>query len=316
LTKPAEETLRQKILVSWLLNQPLKFHASTRELILYGSCNWTTAIASDDPPADATGPNTATSAAAWWDLPDGLEAELAHRRDCILNTIASIPRHFLALYTSSRKPLPASSSSSSMSPSLATNSTFTMTGKPSPVTTQCKRGYDSSTACDSYQLGEMVRFLAGRGLLFLVDFSPRSLDAVRDFAAVDVSAHLLALLRQCPAYQIDKNHTNCGLRTRILPLLDYVQAMLSSTVVGIPLAGWRKDRHETSWASAPDAESGRFGGGNGGGRDPDGGGSARVFRFTRSLAGDQRLRYEGAMAADRMARMLFTADEWDWTPEE
>lgn len=42
----------------------------------------------------------------------------------------------------------------------------------------------------------------------------------------------------------------------------------------------------------------------------------RVFRFTRAIAGDQRLRYEGAMSADRLARELFTADAWDWTPED
>lgn len=42
----------------------------------------------------------------------------------------------------------------------------------------------------------------------------------------------------------------------------------------------------------------------------------RVFRFTRAVATDQRLRFEGAMAADKMARDLFTADGWDWTPED
>ena len=34
------------------------------------------------------------------------------------------------------------------------------------------------------------------------------------------------------------------------------------------------------------------------------------------MATDQRLRYEGALAADRMAKALFTADEWDWTAED
>lgn len=64
LTWEVEETLRQKILVAWLLDQPLKMHAATRELIMYGSRRWS---ASDD--------QEEAGSAAWWDLPDGLEGE-------------------------------------------------------------------------------------------------------------------------------------------------------------------------------------------------------------------------------------------------
>jgi hypothetical protein len=63
LTAAAEETLRQKILVSWLLDQPLKMHAATRELILYGSRRWS-AFGEEDP-----------NKAVWWELPDDLESE-------------------------------------------------------------------------------------------------------------------------------------------------------------------------------------------------------------------------------------------------
>jgi hypothetical protein len=66
LTRAAEETLRQKILVSWLLDQPLKMHAATRELIMYGSRRWL-----------ALGDEENVSGAAWWDLPDDLESELS-----------------------------------------------------------------------------------------------------------------------------------------------------------------------------------------------------------------------------------------------
>lgn len=59
-----EQTLRQKVLVSWLLNQPLRLHNSSKELIMRGSILWCTSSDSD------TG-NTA----AWWSLPDGLERE-------------------------------------------------------------------------------------------------------------------------------------------------------------------------------------------------------------------------------------------------
>jgi hypothetical protein len=168
-------------------------------------------------------------------------------------------------------------------------------------TRQCKLFYDSSASCDSYQLGEMVKFLSGRNLLFLLDFSPRSMVSMTDhsFVAID---QLLATLRQCPAYQIDQNHTNCGLRTRIVPILDYLQAMLSTNVISIALPSWKNNREAASWVPREDLVC-------------PGGGDELVFQFTRSVANDQRLRYEGAMAADRIARELFTAKQWDWVPE-
>ena len=175
-------------------------------------------------------------------------------------------------------------------------------------------GYDSSSACDSFQLGEMVKFFTGRNLLFLVNFSPASQDAIRDFAAVDV-AGLMDTLRQTPAYQIDKHHKNCGLRSRIVPILDYIRTMLSSNTVPLNLPDWKKKRKDVTWQVGPLAEDG--------GRHPkkkdfDAGGAdeRKIFRFTRSVATDQRLRYEGAMAADSMAKQLFLAEDWDWTPEE
>jgi hypothetical protein len=146
----------------------------------------------------------------------------------------------------------------------------------------------------------MVKFLVSRGLLFLVDFSSNSMHTVQDYAAVDI-VDIIATLKQCPSYQIDQNHTNCGLRTRILPILEYIQAMLSSNVVSISRQAWSKDRETASWYPEEEADDKA---------------KPRVFRFTRAMVTDQRLRYEGAMAADRMAKALFRADQWDWTPED
>ncbi|KAK4122898.1 hypothetical protein N657DRAFT_691341 [Parathielavia appendiculata] len=280
LSRAAEETLRQKILVFWLLDQPLKMQAATRELIMYGSRRWSASFDG----ADESKNNNMT--AAWWDLPDGLETELHYRRECIFRTIASIQRHFLSLYTSR--------------------------------TRQCKLGYESSASCDSYQLGEMVKFLTSRGLLFLTDFSssssssdshPRSVNASHDFATTDIG-HVLATLKQVPAYQVDKHHTNCGLRTRVLPVLEFVQAMLAAGVVAVSRQAWIKDREATSWVYEAEAGECEREQGN---RNEE---ARKVFRFTRGMATDQRLRYEGTLAVDRMARALFTASEWDWTAEE
>ncbi|KAK4101886.1 hypothetical protein N658DRAFT_506628 [Parathielavia hyrcaniae] len=287
LSRAAEETLRQKILVFWLLDQPLKMQAATRELIMYGSRRWSASLNEED-----ESNNTTTTTAAWWDLPDGLETELHHRRACILRTIASIQRHFLSLYTSRSR--------------------------------QCKLGYESSASCDSYQLGEIVRFLTSRGLLFLTDFSDdafssssssdsHSMSPTSDkssFATTDIG-HLLATLKQVPAYQVDKHHTNCGLRTRVLPVLEFVQAMLAAGAVAVSRQAWVRDREGTSWVCDDEEEADRDAEAKKGKEK-----AKKVFRFTRGLATDQRLRYEGALAVDRMARALFTAEEWDWTAEE
>ncbi|KAI5925942.1 hypothetical protein F4810DRAFT_708029 [Camillea tinctor] len=272
MSKSTENILRQKILVSWLLNQPGKFQDATRELIMNGSCRWSS-FGEEEGDADA-------ATATWWYLQDGLEEELQYRRHCILNTIGSVQRHFLALYAS-RGP---------------------------EAQRQCKLGYDSSAACDSYQLGEMVKFLAHKRLLFLADFSPSSLDGLPDAALLPVDA-LLAALRQCPAYQVDKNHANCGLRTRLLPILDFVQALLSAHSVPLSRAAWKTNRQAAAWMPPPEEEVGKD-------RRAAAEDDPRPFCFTRSMAGDQRLRFENAMGADKFAREVFTATSWDWTAED
>ncbi|KAM4059871.1 protein related to hydroxyproline-rich glycoprotein [Hirsutella rhossiliensis] len=254
-----EQTMRQKVLVSWLLGQPLRLQQATRELIVRGSSLWS---AFHD--ADA---NT-ERAAAWWNLPQGLERELQHRRECILNAVASVQRHFFKLYASRDR--------------------------------QCKLGYDSSAACDSFQLGQMLKFLTSKELLYLVDFSPGSLDSVPDTSRLDLE-ELVTTLKQFPNYQVDRHHINCGPQIRIKPIMDYLRTMLSANVISISHADWTRRRADVSWAERKDS--------NGAGD------SGHTFAFTRAIANDQRLHHEGTFHADRIAKSLFTADSWDWTPE-
>ncbi|KAI0025246.1 hypothetical protein F4780DRAFT_722775 [Xylariomycetidae sp. FL0641] len=270
LSRTAENVLRQKILVAWVFNLPGKFQTATRELIMNGSWRWSTLMGDEGNEEDEG------AEATWWYLQDGLEEELQYRRHCILNTIASVQQHFLSLYASRGGQR------------------------------QCTRGYDSSASCDSYQLGEMVRFLVAKRLLFLADFGPSSLAALGDAAVLPVDG-ILATLRQVPAYQIDAHHTNCGLRTRILPLLDFIAALLSANSLPLSRASWKADGAAASWARFAEAKDDANGGGKGAGKP---------FRFTRSLAGDQRLRFENAMGADKFARDVFTASSWDWTADE
>lgn len=236
-----EEILRQRILAAWLLDQPLKLHAATRELIMYGSKRW-----AQDSVAEEQDDGEDEKLPVWWDLPDDLESELQLRRECILDALASVQRHFLSLYTSR--------------------------------TQVCRLGYDSSPACDSFQLGEMVRFLAHKKLLFFVDYSSASFEALQDFATTDI-VHIISLLSQMTSYQIDRNHTNCGLRTKTLPILQFMKSMLSSNVISIPRSAWKKNRAATSWVRKfeDSKEKGAY---------------DNVFRYTRMVAGDQRLRFE------------------------
>lgn len=71
----AEELVRQKVLVAWLLDQPLRFGAATREMVLYGSHRWSEEhLASDEDDVDHDAA-AARQEAVWWYLPDDLEGK-------------------------------------------------------------------------------------------------------------------------------------------------------------------------------------------------------------------------------------------------
>ncbi|KAL1302659.1 hypothetical protein AAFC00_003026 [Neodothiora populina] len=167
------------------------------------------------------GRETDVTSALWWDLPQGIEEELLFRRDCILESIQSLQTHFLHLYTCRDR--------------------------------QCKLGYDSSAECDLYQLGQMVKFfrkintlnLQGR----LISTTPEGepCETEQDFYYDADLFDLLDEFRKAPEYQIDKNHRHCGLRTRLLPLIDLVSLSLSSEV-GLCLNCWQESRNEYAWS--------------------------------------------------------------------
>ncbi|OAL44333.1 hypothetical protein IQ07DRAFT_592403 [Pyrenochaeta sp. DS3sAY3a] len=155
--------------------------------------------------------------ALWWDIPNGVEDELIQRREYILETINSLQAHFLKLYTSGER--------------------------------QCKLGYDTSLQCDSFQLGEMVRFFHKIDTLRLQGKIYDNTEPTYYLGDVD---RLLLSLRQCSNYQVDNNHAHCGLRSRILPFLDLIQNQLSldtgSLDVGICAECWVQYRAEYAWS--------------------------------------------------------------------
>ena len=144
-----------------------------------------------------------------------IEEELAFRRACILETIQSLETHFLTLYTARER--------------------------------QCKLFYDSSGQCDSFQLGEMVKFFMRVGTLQLQGSLTPDKKTSNNAYEGDLYA-LLDKLRRVPEYQIDRFHTHCGIRTRLVPLLDLVQECLG--LVGICAECWQEKRHEYAWSKA------------------------------------------------------------------
>ena len=158
--------------------------------------------------------------ALWWDLPQRIEEELLCRREYILDTISSLQSYFLRLYTSGER--------------------------------QCKLGYDSSIQCDSFQLGELFRFFGRMGTLRLqsVIYDDPEQSAPPSYAG-DIE-RLIESLRHCPSYQIDRNHTHCGLRTRLIPLLDLLQNHLDGGTldVGVCMDCSQNHRADYAWCEA------------------------------------------------------------------
>lgn len=139
--------------------------------------------------------------------------ELQCRREYVLNTIDSLMTHFIHLYSSKQQ--------------------------------QCKLGYDTSPQCDTFQLGEMVKFFTRKGLSRLQStFSPSQ---GQDEGTEDISK-ILEKLKQCPSYQLDAHHRHCGLRARILPLLALIA---SYREWGFCRECWKSDQQEESWVTNP-----------------------------------------------------------------
>lgn len=149
----------------------------------------------------------------WWDLPNRIEEELVLRRTSILQTIQSIQTHFLAQYASRAR--------------------------------QCRLGYDTSPECDSFQFGEMVRHFMRAGTLRLEHTIVPSLPS-EEAAEYDGDIYLLLeRLKQIPEYQVDRNHSHCGIRTRLIPHADLISAAILQA--GICGECWSEDRHAHAW---------------------------------------------------------------------
>lgn len=171
------------------------------------------------------------------------------RRQFILNTITDIQAHFLRAYGA----LEDEEKKDEYPPH------GHAAGPPRQRPIQCRLGYSNSRACDSFHLGEMIRFFTLRSkTIFLgstlidpdfdVDGDCHGIRNVNEDNDNEEPAQstptkgtttdilsILASLRQIPDYQLDASHTGCGIRRQLLPVLDCVDHFVSHVrgVVGL-----------------------------------------------------------------------------------
>jgi len=255
VVKSKEIFWRQRILAGAILGVPGWVLHYGRLLIDSGSERWN--VGTDQ---ESTSMVDIATDGLWWDLPYGIEEELVYRRECILSTISSLQSHFLDLYSRpSKRP-------------------------------HCRLGYDSSPQCDSFQLGEMLRFFTRKGTVRLQSLISETTNEYTPSYSGSISA-LLASLRDCPTYQIDGHHSHCGLRTRFMPPLDHVTAMLASAEqVSVCMSCWRKHRSEHSWQER----------------------TLKVWHFRSDLSWLAIASECGSR--HNLGRDMFTAEKRDWTP--
>lgn len=142
---------------------------------------------------------------------------MSYRRGYLLETISSLQQHFMNLYI--------------FQPN------------------QCKYGYDSSPACNTFQLGQMIRFFSRSNTLSLQSaFWPSSMSQIMRGNILE----LLLTLRACPGYQINSFHVHCGIRTRFLSCLELI-IPLAQVGIGAQAESWESSPHGGTWRYAPRA---------------------------------------------------------------
>lgn len=174
-----------------------------------------------------------------------------------MNTITDLQAHFLRAYG-------ALEDDSERNRPQPKHNMLTTAVSSNPRPFQCRWGFDNSKACDSFHLGEMVRFFALRSRTIFLgstlidpgyengsDEEEEELDDNGDggenyqrllgdekshppgefvdrtgsVASTDILS-ITSSLRQIPDYQIDNNHTGCGIRRRLLPVLDCIDGFI------------------------------------------------------------------------------------------
>ncbi|KAH1487458.1 hypothetical protein LV164_006714 [Aspergillus fumigatus] len=254
LLKINEDRLRQSIFIARFLDDSHVFQVLSHALIVGGSRYWTNGIESHVP----TSP--------WGYLPDGIEEELYYRRQCVLNTITDLQAFFLRAYGALEEPHEPKPSSTTPSAAQTTVQQRQF---------QCRCGFGNSNACDAFHLGQMMRFFTLRTKTIFIgsslldpDFTldPENGDSNGQDTSVppqplataagppsDITS-IISSLKQCPDYQLDANHTGCGVRRRFVPPLDCIERFVGDGrgLLGIDIRSWDEKKWplaSESWAN-------------------------------------------------------------------
>ncbi|PKX93743.1 uncharacterized protein P174DRAFT_388585 [Aspergillus novofumigatus IBT 16806] len=250
LLKINEDRIRQSIFIARFLDDPQVFQVLTHALIVGGSRYWINGIESHVP----TSP--------WGYLPNGIEEELYYRRQCVLNTITDLQAFFLRAYGALEEP-------HEPKPSNTTPSAAQTTVQQRQF--QCRCGFGNSNACDAFHLGQMMRFFALRTKTIFIGSSLLDPDFTLDpededghperpqpFSTAagppsDITS-IISSLKQCPDYQLDANHTGCGVRRRFVPPLDCIERFVGDGrgLLGADIRSWDEKKWPLaaeSWAN-------------------------------------------------------------------
>ena len=131
----------------------------------------------------------------------------------------------------------------------------------------------------------MIRFFSRKGTLRIEStFDPAPEEPEPYRGSLD---NIVSKLKQCPSYQIDNNHTHCGLRTRLMSILEGSRSPRPLYQVGLCLECWKEDKSKESWLENP-------------------------TKGTWVNAGE---RFSGKGCRDhRDTKAMYTAAKRDWTP--
>ncbi|KAJ5351732.1 hypothetical protein N7452_000706, partial [Penicillium brevicompactum] len=309
LLSSKEDRIRQIIFISSFLGDVRIVRVMTHTLIIVGSRFWTHGLESPE-----------EEILRWKYLPYGLEEEIYHRRQLVLNTVTDIQAHFLRVYggmedIDSSKPANSrtlGAAFTASAPALLHSRQF-----------QCRGGFNNASQCDLFQLGQMIRFFSLRAKTIFLgstlidpDFSATSegehtLGESRNDQPSgppsDITA-IISSLKQYPDYPIDEAHTGCGVRRRIMPALECVEkfAWDDRGLLGIVLesSNASEQDHSQSLKWAPWAEL----------LQKKHSVDISFARVTAVYYPSVRLNsVTRSTPQDELARLLFTAAKRDWS---
>ncbi|KAJ6031867.1 hypothetical protein N7540_002599 [Penicillium herquei] len=244
-----EERIRQIIFISKFLTDHIITRVMTHTLLILGSRFWVNAP--EGPDVDSF---------YWNYLSDNVEEELYYRRQCVMNTITDLQAHFMRAYGVLEDPNPR--------PSPAPNRMLGAAFSTSVQTTQfqCRGGMGNASQCDTFQLGQMIRFFTMRSKTVFLgsniidpDFNldplgnDYGIDSKQQGPDSESITSIISTLRQYPDYQVDSYHGSCGVRRRLLPVIPCIEKYIldPQALLGVDYRIWSSpvSRCDAEWIS-------------------------------------------------------------------